>query len=376
MPSAFHPHQGGVEELTLRLAQELAKTGPAPLVLTNRWPRDLPTTDTVEGIEVLRHPMRPGPGKGLRGRVLVQEARLREERLIQQLRRRQISLVHVQCVSNQAYLAQRIVHRLGVPLVVTLHGELSMDATGIYATNSMQQACRDLVDRADAVSGCSRFVLEEAARFHSCLRSDAVAILNGVHVPEPLPSVPEEGPYLFAAGRLVRQKGFDILLQALTRTSTGHRVVIAGDGACRQELEHLARSLRLGDRVRFLGSVPHDEVLRWCAGAVAFVLPSRHEPQGIVILEAMAVGTLVIAASVGGVPETVVPDRTGFLFPPESPGELARVLDEVVGRPHEAVLETAKALARKQTWSTVAAEYQQLYRQAHASHAGKPIQAR
>ena len=90
----------------------------------------------------------------------------------------------------------------------------------------------------------------------------------------------------------------------------------------------------------------------------------------------MAVGTLVIAASVVVVPETMVTRRTGFLFPPENRGELARVLDEVVGRPHEAVLEGAIALAHKQSWSTVAAQYQELYRQAHASHAGKPIQSR
>ena len=171
VPSAFHPHQGGVEELTLRLAQELANTGPAPLVLTNRWPRDFPTTDTVEGIEVRRHPMRPGPGKGLRGRVLVQEARLREDRLMKQLRRRQVSLVHVQCVSNQAYLAQRIARSLGVPLVVTLQGELSMDATGIYQTPAMMQAWHALLDAAHAVSGCSQYVVDEARAAQPSLRS-------------------------------------------------------------------------------------------------------------------------------------------------------------------------------------------------------------
>ncbi len=294
---------------------------------------------------------------------------MREEWLLRALRRRRVSLVHVQCVSNQAYLAHRLARRLGVPLVVTLQGELTMDATGIYQTPAMMRAWHALLDAADAVSGCSQYVVDEARAAHPSLRSDAVAIANGVHTSASIEPQTAE-PYLFAVGRHVPQKGFDVLLQALARSRRPHRLVLGGDGEMRPELERLARDLGLGDRMQFLGALPHEEVLAWCAGAQAFVLPSRHEPQGIVVLEAMSVGTLVLAADVGGVAEMVRPGDTGFLFTGGDPASLADLLDETVGREYPDVIARARRSADAHSWAAVTARYQDLYRQAHNAYAG------
>ena len=297
------------------------------------------------------------------------DSRWRERSLLRQLSN--VDLVHVQCVSTQAYLAEKIAKALRVPLVVTMQGELTMDATGIYKTEGMQQAWRSILDAADAVSGCSQYVIDEARAHHPSLREDAFSIANGVHNPNTVDPRSFEHPYLFAVGRHVPQKGFDLLLEALSRTRYPHRLVLGGDGTEHQALRDLALRLGIADRVTFTGALPHAEVLSWCAGAEAFVLPSRHEPQGIVVLEAMSVGAPVIAAAVGGVPEMVQDGVTGQLFAGSDADGLARALDKHVGHSQQQVVENAKRLAHEHSWSRVTDRYERLYAEAYERHQRK-----
>lgn len=173
---------------------------------------------------------------------------------------------------RQADLARRLAKRLRVPLVVTMQGELTMDATGVYQTRAMRRAWRRLLDAADAISGCSQYVLDEARSQHPGLLPSSVAIANGVHA-NLAPRAPSAPPYVFAVGRLVPQKGFDVLLHALAQTRLPHQLVLAGEGPERPALERLCQELGLSERVTLLGRQSHDQVLARCASAAAFVLP-------------------------------------------------------------------------------------------------------
>ncbi|HET9393149.1 MAG TPA: glycosyltransferase [Candidatus Rubrimentiphilum sp.] len=101
---------------------------------------------------------------------------------------------------------------------------------------------------------------------------------------------------LLFVGRLGREKNVEVLLDALTLTKTSARLVIAGDGPEREALETRANELNLGGRVRFLGEVGRDELPDLYASVDAFVFPSVTETQGLVLVEALAAGTAVIAA--------------------------------------------------------------------------------
>ncbi|MEO8196997.1 MAG: glycosyltransferase family 4 protein [Thermoanaerobaculia bacterium] len=116
----------------------------------------------------------------------------------------------------------------------------------------------------------------------------------------------EAAPLLVAAGRLTRQKGFDVLLEALPALLTGHPgllLCLAGEGPERAALAAQARRLELGDRVRFLGQ--RGDLAALFAAADLFVLPSRSEGSPYVLLEAMALGLPVVATAVGDVAETL-----------------------------------------------------------------------
>jgi glycosyltransferase involved in cell wall biosynthesis len=126
-------------------------------------------------------------------------------------------------------------------------------------------------------------------------------------------------------GRLSRQKGYDLLIEAtpaLLAAHPGARVLIAGDGPERTALERRARELDVSHAVRLPGYVPDPRAVY--AALDIFVAPSRHEGFGIVFLEAMAMGVPVIGTRVVGSRDAVQDGRTGLLAPAEDPAALAQ----------------------------------------------------
>jgi glycosyltransferase involved in cell wall biosynthesis len=154
-------------------------------------------------------------------------------------------------------------------------------------------------------------------------------VWNGVPICPPRPPLASP-PTVAFAGRLVREKGLDILLHAMTqvcRAVPDARLLVAGDGPERQHLETLAARLGLTGRVSFLGHVPHPALEKVLAAAWVQAVPSRWvEPFGIVALEAMMRGTAVVATQEGGLAEIVRPAENGLLVPAGDVGRLAEAL--------------------------------------------------
>jgi glycosyltransferase involved in cell wall biosynthesis len=151
-------------------------------------------------------------------------------------------------------------------------------------------------------------------------------IPNGIPDRGALPARDEDAPFAIGfVGRLVPQKGVDVLLQALARTPSCELVVI-GDGPERAALAALAVELGLADRVRFAGwqGEPRDLL----ASVDALVQPSRFEGMPLAIVEAMLAGLAVVASDVGSVVE-LIGGGAGVLVPPSDPAALARALADV-----------------------------------------------
>jgi glycosyltransferase involved in cell wall biosynthesis len=129
-------------------------------------------------------------------------------------------------------------------------------------------------------------------------------------------------------GRLSREKGVDILLDAM-RSFPGHpRLVIAGDGPLKAELQQQAA--QDGTPAEFMGWVGPSDLPALVARAHVQVVPSRSEPQGVVVIEALATGTPVIGARVGGIPEMVHDGETGWLVAPNDPAALRVAISEAL----------------------------------------------
>ena len=146
-------------------------------------------------------------------------------------------------------------------------------------------------------------------------------------------------------GRLSREKGADVLLDALARLPDADRVSVSmiGDGPEAAALRAQAERLGIGAHVRWHGAV--DGAAALFAAFDAFVLSSRTEGTPMALFEAMAAGVPVVATRVGGVP-FVVGDAEAWLAPPEDPSALARSVDALRRDPAAALSRAAAARAR------------------------------
>lgn len=371
-PSAFYPSLGGVEELSLRLAQAYQAAGHDVRIYTERWPRDLPAQDEHEGVEIRRFAFRVRDAPGIKPKLSWAAGWRGTHRALQQdLRSFAPDVIHLQCVSSTVDYALPAAKALGVPFVVTLQGELSMDANGIYQhPGGGQRRMFRALDQADAITGCSNQTLREAETFYTKRGGEAFGdrgqvIYNGIDLEafQDVPPHEHERPYVFALGRHVHQKGFDILIRAMAQVPESHDLLLAGDGPDREALERLASELGLGGRVVFPGRIAPAMVRQYMKGAALFVLPSRHEPFGIVNLEAMASGTAVVATRVGGVPEFVKDGVSGLLVEPEDEDAMAEKIKGLIysSQERDAIAKGGQEAALLFDWGYLSDLYRQIY---------------
>jgi glycogen(starch) synthase len=168
------------------------------------------------------------------------------------------------------------------------------------------------------------------------------------------------GPLIGYAGRLVYEKGVQHLVEAvppLRRRHPGLRVVVAGDGPYRQELQDQARKLHVGNTVSFAGFVGK-ELPAILAATDATVVPSLYEPFGMVALEAAAAGAPLAVARTGGLVEIVDHDVTGLTFPPHETAGLVEAVDSLLVDKRAArqmAVEARAMLTERYAWTGIAA---------------------
>jgi glycosyltransferase involved in cell wall biosynthesis len=175
-------------------------------------------------------------------------------------------------------------------------------------------------------------------------------------------------------GRLVEKKGVGDLIQAFARLAGDLRekthLWIVGHGELENSLETMSRELGVGDRIKFWGEIPNDQLPDYYAAADLFVGPSVEatsgdtEGQGVVFIEAFAAGLCVIATTVGGIPEVVDHGRTGILVPPKNPNELAGAIQQLLSDSvlRQRLARNAQDEAREHyAWPRIADEFVTLY---------------
>lgn len=192
---------------------------------------------------------------------------------------------------------------------------------------------RSLVQHAVAISPAVAERLGEAGVgrnvtvIHSAIDPRAVATAECRDATRSGFGVAADQAVLLALAALVRRKGLDVLLQALSALGAHDlhpQLWIAGDGPERGALEAQADALGVSSQVRFLAR--RNDVGDLLAACDVFVLPSRREGLGVAALEAMAARRPVVASAVGGLQEIVVEGRSGLLVPPDDAEALAAAL--------------------------------------------------
>lgn len=170
----------------------------------------------------------------------------------------------------------------------------------------------------------------------------------------------------FCSGRMVDHKGIDLALKALAKT-TDIQLDISGDGEKRAELEALATSLGVVDRVNFLGWLPYDDVVGGFKNYRAYVFPSLAEANGIVMQEAMMIGLPVITLRWGGPGALSTDDGAVYVEPTDEASvvaDIAAAMTDLADNPNcaEAISIKGRELAEARfKWDDVAASWMAVY---------------
>lgn len=252
------------------------------------------------------------------------------------LRLRQMGIDHVH--AHFAGMAARTAFWINKFFSITF--SLTAHANDIFAPRQFEIGLDKLVDTARAIvtetDYSARFLRE---RFPH--RSDRVhRIYNGLDLAEfgraDFSSTP---PLIIAVGRLIPKKGFGDLIRTcalLAERGKSFRCEIIGEGPLENDLHGQINELCLQDSVVLTGAKPQTQLRRRLTAANVFVLPSVIDPEGgmdnlpTVIMEAMATGLPVVSTNIGGIPEMVVENETGFLVQPGDGAAMADAIQTVI----------------------------------------------
>ncbi len=248
------------------------------------------------------------------------------------LRRLDIEHVHVHFGTNPPCVAM-LAEALGAPgFSFTVHGPEEFDRPLAVKLGEKIAAARFTV-------AISEFGRSQLFRWCDYEHWDRIRVVHcGVddmflrHELDDVPDVPR----LVCVGRLCEQKGHVLLVRAaarLVKEGVDFELVLAGDGEMRGEVEALARSLGVADRVRVTGWLGNEEVRDEILGARAMVLPSFAEGLPVVLMEALALGRPVISTYIAGIPELVRPGECGWLVPSGDVDALTAAMREVLATP-------------------------------------------
>ena len=310
-----------------------------------------------------------------------------------------------------------------LPLVISLHG------SDVYVAERHAIAgrvARHAFARAEWVTACSADLRQRALALGAeDARSEVVPYGVDAERFRPDPAVRAEvraglgiddaTPVVFTAGRFVRKKGFEYLIDAVARlsASAGARgvdsarraestdaadatsraasaspaptpadlvLIIGGDGDLRDELAARARDAGLASRIRFVGLLSQDAVARHLAAADVAVVPSVRDDSGNVdglpnvVLESLASGTPLVATPAGGIGAAVVHERTGLLVPERDADALAAAIAALIDSPprRRVLGEAARAdVIARFGWPRVAERFEAAYTAARAQRAAR-----
>lgn len=269
-----------------------------------------------------------------------------------------------------------------LPLVVSLHGS---DVFIAERFPPARIAARQAFQRAGFVTACSDDLARRALDL-GAPRERIETVPYGVDVERFHPdaavrtarrrelSVGDGVPLCVAAGRLVRKKGLEYVIDALAEVP-GAVLAIAGDGTLRDELLRRAQRTGVSDRVRFLGNQSQDRVGEYFAAADVICAPSIRDDSGNVdglpnvVLEAMASATPLITTAAGGIGAVVDNDRTGMIVPERDPHAIAiamQTLFENPARAREIGTAARAAVQRCFGWDRAAERFEFAYGRALA----------
>ncbi len=327
----FWPDIGGIETLSMRAIPLLKQKGHEFVIVTSNSELAKKPKDKFKEIPIYRFPMIEAIYKRDIQKLLIISKKIKE--VIQDFKPDLIH-VHFGGIPISIFLLKEKLYN--IPILLTLH-------SGIEGMKVDQNTLLGkLLHRSTWITAVSDSVLESAIKSMPELNGKISRIYNGVSLPSINPAdLDFLKPNILCIGRMVKEKGFDIMLKAfkeINKVFSNVNLIFAGDGPIRKDLEEIASKYGLLDRIQFLGWVEPDEIFNLINKSEIIVVPSRwEEPFGLVAIEAALLKRPVIATRVGGLKEIIEDGVTGMLFEKDDVNGLVDNLHYLLSNPQQAI---------------------------------------
>jgi glycosyltransferase involved in cell wall biosynthesis len=254
--------------------------------------------------------------------------------------------LHAHFGTNSATVAMLVMAFSGITFSFTAHGADELDGAG-------RKDMRAKLEAASFIVAVSSYLRSQLLRRLPHRVWDKVKVvhcgLDDDFLKAPLTPVSEK-PVFVCVGRLCDEKAQTLLMEAariLRDRGLEFRIVLAGDGPSRGQIEDLISRYGLESKIRITGWVSSDQIQEELNKARFFVLPSLIEGLPVAIMEAMALGRPVISTYISGIPELVVNDQTGWLVPSGDAVALADAMERALQTPGAKIAEMSEAARQR-----------------------------
>jgi len=333
------PLGGGGGVACYQIAQELAKTHQVDY-LTSGY-KDLPQTERKDGINIYRVPVMGR--KDLSTATLLSMISFFPACLSKGIRlcsKKNYDVINAHFVIPSGLPAVFLAKIFRKPLVISIHGGDIYDPSKKWSPHrhySLRMLINWLLRQADHIVAQSSNTKENAIRYYNYNGQIEKIPLGFVQpqfrrVTRADLDLPEDQIILISVGRLVKRKGYEYAIRAVSQlVRQGHRVkyLILGDGPEERVLRDLTKKLKIKENVVFPGYVSEEEKYQYLSQSDVYLLPSLHEGFGICLLEAMHCGLPIVATNNGGQTDFLVDGKNALLVPIRNWEILAEKINEV-----------------------------------------------
>lgn len=346
--------KGGSDRYLINLTQLLSKKGHDAIPFSTKhelnevseWSSHFPQPTSTDGIN-------------LTNGISLLHSKTARQKLNGLLAHEKIDIAHLNIYSQLTSAILAPLKEAGIPIVQTLHDYKPVCAThSLYSNGKVCEACgtgsswnavkqkcnrgsylRSFATLAESYFARSRGSIKHIDHFITVCEFQRKKLLEYNALPEEsmttIPnfvdteyfSTPEtQGDYLLYFGRIEEYKGLITLIKAMAPLK--HlRLVIAGDGLFKSELQHFVAEQRL-DHITFLPYLQHQPLQDLVAGSLCTVLPSEvYELCPMSVLESFSLKKMVIGSNIGGIPELIQDEQNGLLF---SPGDESDLREKII----------------------------------------------
>jgi glycosyltransferase involved in cell wall biosynthesis len=343
----FPPHIiGGLARHTEGLSLQLQKLGVDVHVITTKPNHMVSAYEEIDGVKV--HRVEPLNAMDPQFLNWIGGLNLRiAEKALELAGENKFHLIHAHdWLVGEA--AKTLSKELKLPLITTIHGTEYGRNAGIYT--ELQKFIHNkelqLIQSSQQLIVCSEFMKEEIKEVFNASEDKMSIIPNGVRIEKQKDDSnhhlhpilqKEKRKIIFSIGRLVQEKGFDLLIEAASKMNRKDICfVLAGNGPMYQEYERLIKRHKLEDVIYLIGFISDQQRNQFFERSTIAIFPSRYEPFGIVALEAMTFSKPIIVSETGGLRGINKHLKTGLFMEPDNVENLVEQIEWILSCPEVA----------------------------------------